>query len=278
MLDIMDSIPDGFYISTFSRSKETILRGNHEHNFHEVYFLLKGSARHFIHNEIINMQCKEFVIIKKGYLHKTMYDPGDTTERMMICFSDEFIGPELAPILEELGRKKYMKLSPLYALEMEKLAQKLYNEYYKKDSYYLEICKSLTKELLIHFYRQNLDVPQTKLTAIEQIIQNIAKYIAENYHLDLPLSLLAEKSAMSPGHLSRTFKTVTGFGIHEYISMIRLSNAEMLLKSGEYNSITDVALKCGYSDSNYFTSVFRKKWKMTPRQYSLMTKETHKNT
>jgi len=272
MLDIIDNIPDGFLVSSFSRSKETQLRDSHEHNFHEIYFLVKGTARHFIENEIINMNSGEFVLIKKGDLHKTMYSPGETTERLMICFSDEFLGEEYLSIIEELGSQKYMKLSPFINLEMGELARKIYKEYQLQQYNYLDMCKCLTKELLTVFYRQTQRVQQTTLTTTEQTMQDIAKYITENYNSDISLAHLADKYAMSQGHLSRTFKSVTGFGINEYITAIRISNAEKLLKTRQF-SVTEVALKCGFSDSNYFTSVFRVKKGITPRKYALMVKE-----
>ena len=56
-------------------------------------------------------------------------------------------------------------------------------------------------------------------------------------------------------------------GINEYITNVRIHNAAQLLCEGKY-TITEVAEKCGYNDSNYFASVFKKIKGTTPLKFS----------
>ena len=81
------------------------------------------------------------------------------------------------------------------------------------------------------------------------------------------MSLLSKKFALSESFLSRKFKAVAGMGLNEFITSVRIHNAEQLLAKGEY-SVTRVAEMCGYSDSNYFASVFKKIKGTTPVRFA----------
>ena len=70
----------------------------------------------------------------------------------------------------------------------------------------------------------------------------------------------------SPNYLSRKFKEAVGVGVHEYIVFIRLQNAANELLSTK-DTITEIALRCGFSDGNYFKDAFKKKYGLTPRDY-----------
>lgn len=52
----------------------------------------------------------------------------------------------------------------------------------------------------------------------------------------------------------------------QYIIRRRIGEAQNLLISTD-RSITDIALSCGYNNSNYFQSVFKNLVGMTPGQY-----------
>lgn len=51
-----------------------------------------------------------------------------------------------------------------------------------------------------------------------------------------------------------------------YIEGVRMEHAQYFLTNTDW-SITEVAAQCGYSESNYFSKVFKKYSGMTPRQY-----------
>ena len=60
------------------------------------------------------------------------------------------------------------------------------------------------------------------------------------------------------------FRKETGFGFNEYLNLYRLKKAESILKSGNCPNIAQVAIQCGFNDSNYFSSCFRKMYGISP--------------
>ena len=77
---------------------------------------------------------------------------------------------------------------------------------------------------------------------------------------------VARAAGFSPNYLSRKFRAATGIGLHEYIVFVRLQHAAQELVSTS-DSITTIALRCGFSDSNYFKDSFKRKYGVTPRAY-----------
>ena len=58
-----------------------------------------------------------------------------------------------------------------------------------------------------------------------------------------------------------TGKTVTG-----YINDIRLKKSIELLRTNTLN-ITEIAIKCGFNDANYFSRIFKRKFGVSPLKY-----------
>ena len=99
------------------------------------------------------------------------------------------------------------------------------------------------------------------------LIHEISRFISLNYGEALSLDTLSRKFAMSTSHMSRRFKAVAGIGITEYITYVRILNAERLLKTTTL-PITEVAAACGFNDSNYFSTVFKRIKGITPLKFS----------
>lgn len=127
------------------------------------------------------------------------------------------------------------------------------------------------KQLLILISRYSLEVNHKENT-LYTVAENISKYISENYQSDLSLDFLSERYSMSSSYLSRLFKNSTGIKLTEYINITRVTVAENLLLNTDY-SITKIANECGFNDSNYFASVFKKIKGVTPKRFAMINKK-----
>ena len=47
---------------------------------------------------------------------------------------------------------------------------------------------------------------------------------------------------------------------------VRIQQACTMLKQG-FTSVSDVALRCGYPDAQYFSKVFKRRMSISPREY-----------
>ena len=78
---------------------------------------------------------------------------------------------------------------------------------------------------------------------------------------------MCKQFSVNESHLSKKFKNVSGTGITEYIAYVRIMNAELLLRQNKY-TISEIAFKCGFNDSNYFSTVFKRIKGISPLKYA----------
>ncbi len=77
---------------------------------------------------------------------------------------------------------------------------------------------------------------------------------------------VARAAGVSPGHLSELMKDRTGRSFVDLLRELRVEKACQRLAQTE-DTLSDIALACGFCDQSYFTHVFREARGMTPRQY-----------
>jgi len=115
----------------------------------------------------------------------------------------------------------------------------------------------------INVYYQSIEEKKKHNSAVIAAI----KYIHEHYNDEnLSIAVISEHTHLSPAYLSFVFKKSTGKTLNKYINDYRVEKAKEMLKSKK-NKITDIALKVGFIDSNYFTKVFRKTCGLSPSEY-----------
>ena len=91
-------------------------------------------------------------------------------------------------------------------------------------------------------------------------------YLDANLQLALTLSVLARTVGASASHLSALFTAQCGVSPMQYLQRLRLERACWLL-ANPYLRIHEVAESCGYEDVNYFTRLFRRRFKVSPGRW-----------
>jgi len=91
-------------------------------------------------------------------------------------------------------------------------------------------------------------------------------YIAEHYRDTVTLSSVAQACEVSKEHLSRTFRKEVGLGFNQYLNLYRIKKADELLRERPDLRIIDVALCCGFGDSNYFSTIYKQVFGVSPKQ------------
>lgn len=240
----------------------------HFHSNHELYYLEKGKTVHFVGDQIYLLNEGDLIFVPSGIFHKT--DNKDTTivERHLFFIDESLIDKEFMPYVEELKKNNYIKLPSEHIHRITDIARKMSYELKHQYPGYIEMQKLYLNQLLILISRLRIRDSKPRTNALHQVVQDVITYISTNVNADLCLQTLSSKYNVSPSHLSKQFKNLTGMGLNEYINIARVTEAEKLLTSTKL-PITEVALKCGFNDSNYFSRVFKKLKGITPKKYAM---------
>lgn len=99
-----------------------------------------------------------------------------------------------------------------------------------------------------------------------ETFKQIIKYVNKNYTQDISINDIAARFAVNPSYLSQLFRKETNETFTEYITTMRISLAESLLKTTDF-AVNEIAEKVGYKDYFYFTRVFKKVTRTTPSKY-----------
>ena len=111
-------------------------------------------------------------------------------------------------------------------------------------------------------------VDQVKMKSPDdQLLDRVMKVINKNIsNSDLSVDGIAEEVGISRVHLHRKMKELTGQTPHDFIRNIRLKQAAKLLSSQNMN-ITEVMYACGFNNAASFSTIFKKFYGMSPREY-----------
>ncbi|ANY67904.1 hypothetical protein BBD42_16570 [Paenibacillus sp. BIHB 4019] len=85
----------------------------------------------------------------------------------------------------------------------------------------------------------------------------------------LSLNGLAEKLTISPPYLSRLITEATGSSFPDFVNLVRLEHARSILIAELELDIREIAEKSGYNSSTYFTTLFKKRYGVTPSKWRL---------
>lgn len=132
-----------------------------------------------------------------------------------------------------------------------------------KASMNLEAIKSILKDYLT----ASIDtIEQLRTNKSQKLIARAKSYIETNFAKDISLESIALEIGLSACYLSTLFKNIEKISIKDYITDIRIETSKQYLKDINMK-IYEVAANVGYTDSRYFSQLFRKRTGYTPGQY-----------
>lgn len=163
------------------------------------------------------------------------------------------------------GFKRQLTLNLAQYEEIHTLIASLKNEYETKLPGYQTMIISLLSQLftsLSRFY----DVSQKSNSKEVVSIANTIAYMENHYNEDLSIEELAQYSGLSSRHFRRIFQRIYSISPTKYMTILRIQAAMKALQN-PHLSITEIALLCGFSDSNYFSRKFKAETGKSPLEY-----------
>ena len=134
----------------------------------------------------------------------------------------------------------------------------------KENGYQLRT-KILLLELMEGLLKEN-GFRQAEFISSTDMQRELLAYIQEHYREKISLHMLAEEFHLSEKYMSWYFKEHFSISFMQYVSHLRMTSAKEMLLTTE-QSITEVALSCGYPSVNLFIRSFKEMYGVKPLEY-----------
>lgn len=126
--------------------------------------------------------------------------------------------------------------------------------------------------LLLLEEMKNMDYPVKREN--QDRIQSMISYIQQHYQDKITLEEIASSAAVGTRECLRCFQKNIQKTPFEYLLDYRIERAENLLLTTN-DSIVDIALQCGFSNSAYFCKVFKELRHITPGKFRSVSHSNH---
>src|SRR5699024_9277532 len=100
----------------------------------------------------------------------------------------------------------------------------------------------------------------------KQSMTQIKNYLHEHYHQAISLEEAATMIHLSANYFSSMFKEEFGVTFTEYLTTLRMNKAKALIKENSH-TLKEISFQIGYKDPNYFSRVFKRHFKQSPKQF-----------
>lgn len=259
MARLYDQLPEPFYME-YIGCKAAGTGKIHYHKKLEIYYLAEGTCNYFSENVVYPLRAGDVIIIPPGVLHHTDYK-GSSRSRFLIYCDGEYIPSSLREAL--LSSPQIISGQNFHA-QLRKRFESLLAEYQGQDPYADDAIRCELGTLLIELIRSKSNQGQRRADC--SFVEKAIAFINQHYADPIMLSDVAKHCSVCNEYLSRAFKKYTGFGLNEYLTTLRISHAESMLLQDSDRSISEIAFSCGFQDSNYFSSRFKRIVGISPSQ------------
>ncbi len=233
-------------IQCFENSGDILINGELYRMKKNGLYFIHGLDTHFVAPEDLNRYNHSIIQVNTAEAKRILKE---------LQMQDEFYEVFLKKggMFCELTEEDVIETDKIF-LEIDKILKD--NEGMK----YARLSSALIKLIIIGLKNQDgSNKSNDKLSDIFSIIN-------DNVYNKFTLDEICEKAHISKHHLCRTFKENMGVTITDYIKNRRLSLARQLLMNSN-SKVTEIAQKCGFNDSSFFTKVFSGEFGITPTEY-----------
>lgn len=244
----------------------------HSHPFYEILLLSEGAtAYEFRNGATAELSGGQFLIIPPNIVHRGLNElrkPGSLSGVMIApqmsnaTLHTPFSFTDLVWMQQSLDRAAYtpLKMSPQLRALIKSLPVEIAAFNPTSPACILRmrlvVCQ-IVFEVVTHLTGSSAVIPAT-------VVDHAIRFMHEN--LDSPTSIdkIAKAVGCSRARLFEVFKETTGLTPNDYWQRVRVERAYQQLLTTR-DSITKIAMDCGFTTSQYFCTVFRKYWGISPR-------------
>lgn len=244
----------------------------HQHDdLYQIILVEEGSMTLTINNkkEIINEPT--FFTIPKNTPHGYIFH--SDVKGWIISLSDSILESIMQREAEVIEALDFATVQQVNASENNQLIRRVLtqviNEYNSENPGRLLMLQNLIGMLIIHLYRKSRQGKTTYSmadNASKVLFRKFNRLVIDTRQFNRSIEEYADELNISPGHLNRICKQVSGKSPKDLVIDFFMNEAKILLSDDRY-SVSEVSHLIGLDDPSYFSRLFKKRVNMTPNQF-----------
>lgn len=249
--------------------------GPHSHNSLEVNYIIKGSCFMNVGKESVHYKENDCMILYPHANHLFLVNEQKGCRIIQIDFQidnftdlvDEYeLKKDLILLYDLVMRsRKFVKLHD--AEKIRRCMESIISEKRTKQTMENDLLTRLYFcELFVILSRHIQDTLKIMRPEANKHVTKAIQYINSNYKDVIMVEDIAEQCGISSRYLRKEFKKYLAMSMRDYMIALRISRAVELL-SNTSTSVTEIALKTGFSTPQLFSKMFKDKLGMSPTEY-----------
>lgn len=238
-----------------------------------VIIYIKGTSEGSINLRSFKAEAPCFIVILPDQILEHKYISEDFSG-LVIVMSKKFSDNLLPNARDRLPLFLFIQNSPVIPLDEEELdAMVAYFRMLKRivksqnHPYRTEVVRHLTLAFFYGAaYRLHPQSEDKKKSHQEMLVEKFLSLVQANYKEQRGLDFYADKLFLTPKHLSKVIKDITGKSASDWIDDYVIPEAKALLKSTNM-TVQQLADELGFFDQSIFGKYFKRVVGVSPREY-----------
>ena len=269
----------------------------HKHDYIEIMLILSGSCTVYIKNKN-NMRTRyllkknDFIVLDADIYHSLHVSGNQKASIANIEFSIEMKKPHdiidyqsfkyiFPSFIKKILKNEFVVGKDVANVKESMVAVQLHCETYGKSTNKynknnFDIVPRTKLDMLIVDFFSALEECLTKTDYTNAYIDQLLKYIEDNYKDDISMDTAAEFLGIGNSYIIQLFAAHTETTFHRYLCDCRIRKAAELCK--RRSNLTDIAFEVGFNNRQSFFNAFKRIKNISPYEYKkLLLQEKERN-
>jgi len=241
----------------------------HTHDFGELVLVWRGNGLHVLNDRPYRITRGDLFYIRAEDKHSYASVNDLVLQNIIYCPDRLKLNVDWAaniPGFLKAGNTPHWRLGSNGMTQVRPVITQLEQESLKTDPHAFDMAELLFAQLTIMLKRYRYAPDTRAASEPEALLDKLITALAGSLNRSFVLEKFCEQEQCSERALRQQFRTQTGMTVNHYLRQLRICHAQYLLQHTEL-LVSEVAMQCGFEDSNYFSVVFNREVGMTPVQW-----------
>lgn len=241
----------------------------HTHEFCELVMVWRGNGLHVLNDRPYRITRGDLFYIRAEDKHSYTSVNDLVLQNIIYCPERLTLNVDwqgAIPGFDGTPRQPHWRLGSVGMTQARQVISQLEHESNQRDAQAFTMAELLFGQLVTHLKRHRYATDTLPATSSETLLDKLITALAGSDEHAFELDTFCEREQFSERVLRQQFRSQTGMTINQYLRQVRVCHAQYLLKHSRL-MISEISMRCGFEDSNYFSVVFTRETGMTPSQW-----------